>query len=432
MRCKILLVGVGLVSLLSGCSNDRTPIVDAQVTDSLVTRYKEAILLKTNDSVMQFWKNRINPSRPGLVSESQYASCLSQRYRFYGDIRDLRKADSVMRKVDLDFNHKEAQPSLTLLRYAIMEHRFTQADNYLQQAKHIGLKQYDQLTASFDVDFELGRYSAAQYELRQLRPVADYAYFYRRAKMDHLHGLLDSAISAMARAVALEPNNRYLEQIALASLGDLYLHGDNPRKAAEYFQRSLRLSSTDYHSLLALGWIALVHDHNYPLADSLFHFVLANNRLPDPLLHLADLAGAEMDSVGQRAYAERFERLASDSAYGNMYHKYLIELYTGVLQDPAKAESLSKSELANRATPQTYAWYAWSLFCNHKTEQAYEVFEQHVSGQPLEGPELYWMGKLMQGLKKGYNASEFFKAAYKNKYDLSPLAVRDLEKNLEE
>ena len=59
------------------------------------------------------------------------------------------------------------------------------------------------------------------------------------------------------------------------------------------------------------------------------------------------------------------------------------------------------------------------------------MYQQHVSGKPLEGLELYWMGKLMQGLKKGYNAEEFFKAAYKNKYDLSPGIVKDLQKNLQ-
>jgi len=60
------------------------------------------------------------------------------------------------------------------------------------------------------------------------------------------------------------------------------------------------------------------------------------------------------------------------------------------------------------------------------------MYEKFVSGKPLEGLELYWMGKIMQGLNKGYNANEFFKAAEKNKYDLSPAKIKDLEKNLEE
>jgi hypothetical protein len=111
-----------------------------------------------------------------------------------------------------------------------------------------------------------------------------------------------------------------------------------------------------------------------------------------------------------------------------MYNKYLIELYMGILNVPDKAVMLARKELDNRATPQTYAWYAWSLARDHRIAEGYKVFQEHVSGKPLEGLELYYMGKLMQELEKGYNASEFFKAAYANRYDLSPNIVRDMEK----
>jgi len=105
-------------------------------------------------------------------------------------------------------------------------------------------------------------------------------------------------------------------------------------------------------------------------------------------------------------------------------------LYTGILWDPSRAEQIAKGELENRATAQTYAWYAWSLFSNNKKKEAYDQFVKHVSGRPLEGLELYWMGKMMQGMNKGYNAEAFFKAAYNNKYDLSPAIFRDLGKQL--
>src|SRR5207342_2819003 len=111
-------------------------------------------------------------------------------------------------------------------------------------------------------------------------------------------------------------------------------------------------------------------------------------------------------------YAESFTRQAGDPVYGRMYNKYLIELYTGILHNPARAEHVAEKELDNRATPQTWAWYAWSLFSNNKKDQAYAVFEKNVSGRPLEGQELYWMGKMMQGLNRGFNARAFYQAAY--------------------
>src|SRR5690348_15891527 len=109
----------------------------------------------------------------------------------------------------------------------------------------------------------------------------------------------------------------------------------------------------------------------------------------------------------QKKYADEFIKAVSDSVYGNMYNKYLIDLYTGIANEPAKAELIAAKEINSRPTPQTYAWYVWTLFCNNKKDEAYKVFEENVSGKPLEGPDLYWMGKFMLGLDKGYNAKEF-------------------------
>ena len=189
--------------------------------------------------------------------------------------------------------------------------------------------------------------------------------------------------------------------------------------------------AADFHSITGLGWIALVHDKNDSLAEKIFSFVRAKNKLPDALYKLTQVAEARKDEVGQRKWAKIFASCATDSVYGNMYNKYLIELYTGILHDPSRAEQISKRELENRSTPQTNAWYAWSLFSNNKKEEAYDQFQKNVSGKPLEGLELYWMGKLMQGLNKGYNAQAFYKAAYINKFDLSPAILSDLEKQLE-
>jgi hypothetical protein len=191
------------------------------------------------------------------------------------------------------------------------------------------------------------------------------------------------------------------------------------------------MNNADFHSLLGLGWIALVHDKNDSLAERIFMFVRTKNKLPDVLFKLTQMAQVRGDTVLEKKWARVFETRVRDSVYGSMYNKYMIELYTGILQDPSRAEEISKKELENRATPQTQAWYAWSLFSNNKKKEAYDQFEKNVSGRPLEGLELYWMGKLMQGLNKGYNAQAFFKAAYINKYDLSPGILKDLEKQLE-
>ena len=150
------------------------------------------------------------------------------------------------------------------------------------------------------------------------------------------------------------------------------------------------------------------------------------------LFKLSQLADARGDRAMQKKYAQQYADAVTAPAYGNMYNRYMIELYTGILNEPAKAEALARKELLNRATPQTYAWYVWALYCNNKTAEAAKICQQYVSGKPLEAPELYWMGKFMQAEKKGYNAQQYFKAAYKNRYDLGPAMARDLEEALED
>jgi hypothetical protein len=287
------------------------------------------------------------------------------------------------------------------------------------------------LTSTFDVDFELGRIFSAASALKELK-ADDYGYYFRRSKMDHLNGLLDSSIHAMERAATLEKGSPYLEHLALSNAADLLMHAGEMSNAADLYTKCIRMNAADFHSLSGLGWIALVGDHNDSLAEKIFSFILKKNKLPDALYRLSLMAESRNDSAMERKYAKAFVLQASDSSYGKMYNKYLIELYTGILQNPVKAEDLAKRGLENRSTPQTHAWYAWALFSNNKKQAALEQFQRNISGMPLEGLELYWMGKLMIGLNKEYNASSFFEAAYTNKYDLAPGIQRDLEIRLHE
>jgi tetratricopeptide (TPR) repeat protein len=178
---------------------------------------------------------------------------------------------------------------------------------------------------------------------------------------------------------------------------------------------------------MGLGWIALVHDKNNPLAEKIFAFVSTKTKSPEPLYKMVHAAEAKEDTNMQKKYAAAFETKVTDPLYGNMYNKYLIDLFTGILNKPALAEALAEKELQNRATAQTYTWYAYSLLKNNKPDEAFKIYQQHISGKPLEALELYWVGKLMQGLNKNYNAIGFFKAAYKNRFDLSPAKAKDLE-----
>ncbi len=429
---KYLLSGLCLLNFLTACKHEKSQIVNPIFVDSLITHYTNSPAIKANEEEMKFWKNRIDPKSPGITNESKYAGTLIARFHQFGDIEDVKEAEGLMHQINKTYNEKESGPFTALTGYAILQHRFSEADTLLKRALKIGLQSYPANTLSFDVNFELGRYDIAAFNLNKIKSDIDYGYFFRKSKMDHLNGSIDSAIVAMEKAADLVKTYSSLYEIALSNAADLCIHASDLKKANDLYVQSIRSNSSDFHSIMGLGWIAAIHDKNYALANKLFQFVQSKNKLPDATFKLYQTAQAKGDAVAEKKYAGEFEFKSTRPQYGHMYNKYLIELYTGVLKDYTKSEAISKNELSNRATPQTYAWYAWSLFKNNKKDEAYKIFSQHVSGKPLEGLELYYMGKLMQGLGKGYNAKEFFKAADSNQYDLSPAFAKDVKSSLEE
>ncbi len=423
-----LLIGGGFLS----CQNMEKSLVDKSFIDSLTRHYSLPAIAVQNEKERQFWLGRINPAAPGYLNESRYAGSLNMQFRFSGEIDSLKKADSILQQIDRNFNHKEASADLALVSHSITQHRFLQADSLLQAARRLGLRPYESFSTSFDVDFELGRYSEARTELNAIQSPNDFGYYFRRSKLDHLDGELDSSIQDMVKASRLAGANDYLNGVALANAGDLYIHAGNWPEARDAYTQCIRLNSADIHSLMGLGWIALVHDRNDSLAEKIFRLAQSKTLLPDPLFKLTQTAAVRHDSTRQIQYARAFAKQASGPAYGRMYNKYLIQLYTGILHKPALAESIAKDELSNRATPQTYAWYVWTLLNDNKKDLAYDTYRQYVSGKPLEALELYWMGRLMEDLSKNYNATEFYKAADKSRYDLDPSDAGYIQKKLEE
>ena len=428
---KQLITGIAIVFLFASCKEESKIIVSSIFIDSLISNYSDTALQTAVETDLQFWKGRIIPANPGLVNELKYASSLIQRFYLKGDITDVITADSILITADKAFNHKEPAPNMALVRNSILQHRFKDADSLLNQARIADIKKYESATTGFDVAFELGYYPLAETELKKIANPKDYGYNFRHAKLAHYKGEMDTAIAAMHRASMLADGIISLRQAALSNEADLNLHSSNLQKANELYVESIRLNATDLHSIMGLGWIALVHDKNDSLAEKIFRFVKSKTKAPDVIFKLVQLADASGDSALQKKYADEFVGVVTTPVYGKMYNKYLLELYTGILHEPAKAEAMAARELLNRATPQTYAWYVWALFTNNKITEAEKIYQQHVSGKPLEGLELYWMGKYMQGQNKGYNAQQFFKAAHKNRYDLSPSMVSDLENMLE-
>ncbi len=420
-----------LIILASSCRHSPGTIIEQAFTDSLISHYHPSAAMQTADSNLAFWERRMKALPDNYVNGPEYASALSSRFRLYGDIKDLVKADSLLKRSNQANQEKEPGIFRSMASFALLQHQFPQADSFLKRAVQIDGHSAANTYLAFDVAFETGQYAKAKSLLKSLEKDQSYGYFFRRSKYEHYDGSLDSSIHYMMLAAKKGSDNKYLLQTALSNAADLNIHKGNLSAAYKLYCQSIRLDGSDLHSIMGVGWIALVHDKNDSLAEKIFNLVRNHTYAPDVLLKLEQVAEARRDTAMEEKYASEFAAVASDRLYGKMYSKYLIDLYTDVLKAPAKAVELAEQDTYNRPTPQVYAWYAWALFCNGEKDKAYEIFKGYVSQKPLEGLELYYIGKMMQGMNKGYNAQQFFKAAWKNRYDLSPAKVKDLEKNLE-
>lgn len=429
---KHLILYISVALSLSACQKKEKAIVEQSFADSLIKHYSISKTELTNKNDLAFWQKRMDSFPDNFSNGPRLASALASRFRLYGDIHDLLKADSLIKQSNIANQEKEGEIYLLMAGFAIQQHRFRQAAGYVDTAKKLTDNKYGIAVLQFDVAFESGQYEWASSILKSLNNDQSYACFFRKAKYEHYAGSLDSSISYMLKAAEKATNSITLKQAALSNAGDLCIHKGNLQHAYQLFKKSIEADAADYHCITGIGWIALVHDKNDSLAEKIFSFVQQHTKSPDILLKMEMLAEARNDSVAMKKYAEEFvAQVSNRSLYGNMYDKYLIELYTGILNDPVKAVAIASQELENRTTPQTYAWYAWALLKNNEKEKAAAVFRSYVVGKPLEGLELYYMGKLMQIFDKGYNAEQYFKAAYKNRYDLSPKQIKDLEKILE-
>ncbi len=380
-----------------------------------------------NQKDLEFWGKRmeLDPSRES--NEIRYANTLADRFHLYGNIDDLIKANTIIEAIHLQNNGKEAGINRNLSTFSSLRHRFKESNTYCQTAFEIGENRYASELQLFDTAFELGNIATAKTLLKRLKKKYEYAYFFRLSKMYHYEGEIEKARDAMQKAVDYSYGNVALAQVALSNLADLCLHDGDFSAATQNYKNSLMLDGADFHSIAGLGVVAMYNDKNLKLAKQLFEYVKSRSQSPDIYLKLLHYAQEIGDKNLEKKYAIEFSDKVKNPKYGDMYNKYLIELYDGILNDNKEMLKIAQKEQLNRKTPQTNCWNAWALYKNKQTQKALKIYQNEISGFPLEGLELYFMGKMMFAEKKKYNAKNYFEAAYKNKFDLDPSKRKELE-----
>jgi tetratricopeptide (TPR) repeat protein len=426
----ISIIIFNLLIFLFSCQQKNTNLVSSKYVDSLLSINTLSSREKALELDMKFWKNRYESDKTSETNTQKYAGMLTARFHLYGNIADLKLAENLIQKIYKNQKIKESGLARSLANYSGLQHRFNEASALANKALEIGDNKYESLLLQFDSAFELGKIDQAKILLHNIKKEYEYAYYFRLSKMNHYDGDLEKAIQSMEKAALLSHGNIYLEQAAISNLADLQLHSGDYEQASLNFQKSIALDHADYHSIKGIGIIAQNHDKNFQLAQKLYDFVAKKTASPDIYFNLIQLAQSVDNKDFEIKYAKEFTQKASEPIYGNMYNKYLIELSEGVLANPKTMLEIAEKEVKNRNTPQTNSWLAWALYKNNRKAEAMAIYQKKVNEKPLEGLELYFMGKMMAAEKKLQNAQAYFKAAFKNKFELMPNKIVELETEL--
>jgi hypothetical protein len=190
-RKKILIVIVMcfciIIAIFSFVNSNRT-IVNEVFIDSLINNTKLSAYENLTNGDLEFWEKRHKSNPESNANSKKYASALSARFHLYGDINDLKKADSLLNNLNIENKQTDAGILRALATNDLLNHRFNEANMHINNALSIGSEKYASQLQAFDVAFELGKYQIASSLLLTLKKGNEYGYFFRLAKYQHWEG----------------------------------------------------------------------------------------------------------------------------------------------------------------------------------------------------------------------------------------------------
>jgi tetratricopeptide (TPR) repeat protein len=117
-----------------------------------------------------------------------------------------------------------------------------------------------------------------------------------------------------------------------------------------------------------------------------------------------------------------------NEAYGAMYNKYNVMLYTDENLNLDEAIAIAKIEVEHRPTPQSYDLLAWSYFNNGNIDDALKIVNNHIIGHTFEPMALYHSAEIYKAAGEDEKANAIKKDLAESSYELGPLVAKKIEK----
>ena len=435
---KKQILGITLVfSLFSSCSlfKQDDKITNQEDYDQFLNPGKEKVQLKKIDSEISFWQERFRSSSDDIVARAKIASLLAQRFSYSGNIYELHRADSIYKLVN-QLNRKNSSGTFrSLAANCVTQHKFLQAQLYIDSALTLGDDKYQTVLMEFDIALELGNKIRAEKALNSLTDKNEFSVLIRKSKYkDHVEGNLNDAILLMEQAwdKIKDGNNIAVKLWTKSNLGDLYGHANRYKESYQCYLEVLSKDPEYYHALKGIAWLAFSKDKNVVEAKRILHYLRQQHPVPDYDLLLAEIASFENKPMEKLNWEQQFIRKISNVMYGDMYNKYLFNLQANELNDPKAALALAEKETGNRRTGEAFSWLAWAYLKNGQKEKALKMAQYYVEEKCFEPDAVYYLGKIYQANGNNKMAKKYLEDAYESSYELGPSATKEIKEALKQ
>jgi tetratricopeptide (TPR) repeat protein len=389
--------------------------------------------LKFIDAEITFWNQRLQKNPGDIVSETKLAKLYSSRYHYSGNIDEIKKSDSIYKKANLLQSKTGSGVYRALAANCVTQHRFKQAQLYLDSALALGDDKILSLQQQFDVALELGDEALAKGILYKTGGKNDFSYLVRKAKYsDHAEGDLDGAIAAMETALdkIIELDNKELYCWAKTNLGDMYSHANMYSDAYRCYTDVLKKDNHYYHALKGIAWLAFSHDKDTEAAKKILTWLQQNHPVPDYELMLAQIAACENDTAAEKMHIDKFIAEVQRPAYGDMYNKYLFYLYSDKLNNPDMAMKIALTEVNNRPTGESYNLLCWAYYKKGDLAKALQTAKQHVENKCFEPDAVYHLGVIYKAAGEAAKAKKYLKDARESSFELGPWYADQIQKSI--
>jgi tetratricopeptide (TPR) repeat protein len=425
MKKHIFYFGIGLLFLSCGSETPEAVTNPADYDRYLVATENPTKAEAENE--VRFWSDRLRPDSSGVGDLGPLAAAYTRMFEATGTMAYLKNSETLYLKGrKISANNKDIYERSLAHNY-ISQHRFKEAATLLQDTyQDPGSRKRPTELMIFDVMMELGRYDEAEEYLQKIQNSADYNYLIRKAKWSDHTGNLDEAINYMEDAVAIAEsrNSKGLKIWTYSNLADFYGHAGRIGDAYTYYLKTLELQPDNAYVKKGIAWIVYAHEHNTTEARRIINTIRKQHQVPDYYLFLAELAAYEGNEKEAAVQTANFVDAVQSGDYGDMYNTYLIEILSQ--SSPEEAVRLAETEVANRATPETYQLLAYANLKAGNKERALEIVKNEVEAKTFEPMALYHSALVYQANGENSKVKRIKKELAEAAFELGPVLMKEI------